>query len=81
MICLGSGFTCPALSPSTPQGGTRSIHNGKSDGASYCKPKKYMSLKFYIPKIPGIKIFNPQKIQDLITIKGFTVFNQTEFKT
>ena len=32
------------------RGGTRRIHDGRSDGASYYEAKKYMSLKFYTQK-------------------------------
>ena len=33
-----------------PRGGTRSIHDGGSDGASYCKPKKIHKPEILDPK-------------------------------
>ena len=48
-----------------PRGGTRSIHDGGSDGASYCKPKKIHKPEILDPKlIPGIKISNPKKYKN-----------------
>ena len=42
------------------------MHDRGSDGASYCEPKKkYMSLKFYTLKKPGIRIFYPKKYKTL----------------
>ena len=46
-------------------GGTRSINDGGSGGASYCEPKKYMSLKLYTQKNTWHQHFLPQKVQDL----------------
>ena len=37
-------------SPKGEGGSTRNIHEMGSDGASYCEPKKYTSLKFYTQK-------------------------------
>ena len=40
---------------------TRRIHEGGSDGASYCEPKKIHEPEIFHQKIPGIKISNPKK--------------------
>ena len=51
----------------TSQGGTRSIHDGGSDGASYCKPKKIHKPEILDPKNTWQQNFQPKKIQDLNT--------------
>ena len=62
------------------QGCTCSIHDGGSDGASYCEPKKYMSLKFYTPQKNLASKFSSPKNTRLI-ILNTDLFNQTDFKT
>ena len=48
--------------PSSPGGVLEVYMTGGSDGASYCKPKKYTQAWNFGPKkIPGIKISNPKK--------------------
>ena len=48
-----------------------------SDRASYCEPKKYMSLKFYTQKNTSHQNFLSKKIQDLNTSKLINSTKQT----
>ena len=63
-----------------PRGSTRSIHDGGSDGASFCEPKKIHERKMLHPKQYLASKFSTQKNT---SIKYFNIdlFNQTDLKT
>ena len=48
-------------------GGTRSINDGGSGGASYCEPKKIHEPEIVHPKKYLASTFLPQKVQDLVS--------------
>ena len=46
-------------------GGTGSTHDGASDRASYCEPKKYMRKKVYTKKNTWHQNLRPKKLPDI----------------